>query len=581
MFRPTEKPFLTGVVAGLAHAAVMALAFPRPGIWPLCLIAALPLMLLARSAAAYPRKAALGAGLGTFPFWLLTHQYIWEISDAGLPVLLVYLCLWPALFVWICARLPQPKRRWLKIAIPALVWTALEALRAQWIWEGYPWYLVGQPLIDSSFTLLAPLTGILGASLFAAAFSATITQLITEPRQPLEHWRPRTALALLVTLVILFLPIRPGGWPSRIAPTTINVGVVQTNVPQSNKMAGTFDDRMKDFSAALRLTSEAAHPPERVAPKPDLIVWPETSFPGFSLSPEATQAERDSGLGYRAQNFPLTGWHDELTDLQGKLGIPILIGAVAAEGFRIDTSEAAPQIKHDRLFNSAFVINQGQVQPKRSDKVHLTPFGETMPHISKWKWLEQRLLALGAEGMTFDLSSGVGVPLDIPTSTGNIRVAPPICFEAVIPDVVRDIAFPPDRTTPPAGLIINLTNDGWFGSSITVRLNHLLCARWRCVELGLPMIRCANTGASCLIDAGGRIRQLGPNDQPEAGQSRPSHGSTFEGVMSVTVDVSQPPTGTAPPFLPRVFEWLLPPLGLLLIIWRAWFGRRNARAQPV
>ncbi len=579
VFRTTERPFLSGVLAGLAHGVVMALAFPRPGVWPLCLFAAVPLMLLARRASDRTRRAALGAGLGTLPFWLLTHLYIWEISDAGLPVLLLYLCVWPGLFVWIAARFAHMPRLWMRAALPALLWTGLEALRAQWVWEGYPWYLIGQPLIDSSYTMLAPLTGILGASLFTAAFNSGVTILFDEPRRPLERWRPRVAVALFACLIGLFIPLRPSGWASRGTPTDVRVGVVQTNVPQSNKMAGTFDDRMRDFSAALRLTSDAAHDD----PKPDLIVWPETSFPGFSLSPDAVEAERASGLGYREKNFPLTGWHDELVDLQGKLGVPILIGAIAAEGYRIETEESTPRIVHDRLFNSAFLIEGGKVSPQRSDKVHLTPFGETMPHISRWKWLEQRLLALGAAGMTFDLSVGSGMPIAVPLASGAapIRIAAPICFEATTPGVVRGIAFPtgPDasgKVPAPAGLIINLTNDGWFGTSITARLNHLLCARWRCVELGLPMIRCANTGASCLIDAGGRVLQLGPND--DAGTDRPAHGSMVEGVMSVTVPVVQPPEGASAPILPRAFEWAMPFVGALFVLWRATIGQRAGLA---
>lgn len=562
----------------------MALAFPRPGLWPLCLVAAIPLMILAARAKGSPKpgRAALGAGLGSLPFWLLTHWYIWDISDAGLPVLLVYLSLWPAMFVWVAARMPAPRRKWQRAALPAAIWVCLEALRGQWVWEGYPWYLVGQPLVDSSFTLVGAHAGIYGASFLAAAFSAVGTLLLTEPRQPLERWRPRTLATMLACLFLLILPLRPGGWPSTGTPTTIRLGVVQTNVPQSNKMFGTFDDVIRDFSTTLRLTSEAAH----TDPKPDLIVWPETSFPGTSLSPEVVEAERASGLGYRERNYPLTGWHDELVRLQDALGVPMLVGAHAIEGFRITDNGTGPRFEHDRNFNSAFLISQGTVQPQRSDKVHLTPFGETMPHISHWKWLERQLLSLGAAGMEFNLAAGVGRPIEFragPPPGTPVRVAAPICFEATMPAVVRSIVYPPDGATPPAGIIINLTNDGWFGGSITARLNHLLAARWRCVELGVPMVRCANTGTSCLIDAGGRILQLGPNSPPDPGAAPAVRGALVEGVMSVAVDVAQPPSGSRPPFVPRLLESLLPAAGLSILLWRCWAGwhsRRNTRPKP-
>jgi apolipoprotein N-acyltransferase len=53
--------------------------------------------------------------------------------------------------------------------------------------------------------------------------------------------------------------------------------------------------------------------------------------------------------------------------------------------------------------------------------------------------------------------------------------------------------------------MVNITNDGWFGDSVRGRLMHEQAARWRCVELGLDMVRVANTGVSGLIDRQGRV----------------------------------------------------------------------------
>ena len=72
----------------------------------------------------------------------------------------------------------------------------------------------------------------------------------------------------------------------------------------------------------------------------------------------------------------------------------------------IDTAGGEIAYDWDAQFNSAFVIDEGRVLDQRYDKMVLTPFGEVMPGISRVPWLEQALLALGAGGMTFELSAG-------------------------------------------------------------------------------------------------------------------------------------------------------------------------------
>ena len=103
------------------------------------------------------------------------------------------------------------------------------------------------------------------------------------------------------------------------------------------------------------------------------------------------------------------------------------------------------RFRWDRQFNSAYLVGAGPPPYPRYDKVFLAPFGETMPYISNWDWLERALLSVGAAGMTFDLDRG-GEPVrfDVPWQGGSVRVATPICFEDAFPALCRRFASLPD-----------------------------------------------------------------------------------------------------------------------------------------
>jgi apolipoprotein N-acyltransferase len=85
---------------------------------------------------------------------------------------------------------------------------------------------------------------------------------------------------------------------------------------------------------------------------------------------------------------------------------------------------------------------------------------------------------------------------------GGLRAGLTVCYEAIFPDRLVEEAERPQ-------VIINVTNDGWFGRS-TGPWQHLAQARLRSIEQGLPMIRAANTGISAVIDPYGRTVRMLP-----------------------------------------------------------------------
>ena len=145
-----------------------------------------------------------------------------------------------------------------------------------------------------------------------------------------------------------------------------------------------------------------------------------------------------------------------------------------------------------RIFNSILVFGEEGSLAGRYDKTHLVPFGEYLP-------LQSLLEAIGLQQLTrlrggFDVGVTPRPLLYVPRLP---PAAPLICYEAIFPGTVVQSAERP-------ALLLNVTNDGWFGDTTGPR-QHLQQARVRAVEEGLPLVRAANNGISAAIDGYGRI----------------------------------------------------------------------------
>jgi apolipoprotein N-acyltransferase len=303
-------------------------------------------------------------------------------------------------------------------------------------------------------------------------------------------------------------------------------------LPQSNKLGWPLADQLVALDRWLALTA-AVGSSDRGAP--DVIVWPETMKPGLTLDDESVRAEREAKLSFSttdengvSQQYSSLVFTNDLLNFQKRLGVPMLIGEDAYTGLRFDFEQSGVDINYTKRFNSVFLVKDGTPDPKRYDKIRLTPFGEEMPHIDAWPWLKKTMLDVAAKGMRLDLSHGSdAVVFDIPTRrNSSFRAATPICYEITETSLVRRFI------QNGAEVLIHVTNDGWFGDWTIGKREHLDICRWRALEFGVPVVRSANTGISAVIDDLGRVIDEGPAEKPSG-----SNGTNTEGTLLGSVQL--------------------------------------------
>lgn len=533
-----RRELLTGAAFGAAWSVCSLFAFAPVKLWGLAFVAPLAAVWCAARPTQRPKTLALGFGFGASLFWGATHFWVASISVAGWPPLTLYLSLCSGLGVLLGSALARNSAL-LGGSFGAIAGVAaIETLRARLIWDGYPWFFPAQPLID------VPALGWAGAWLGLSGLSV----VMLFPAGAVVAWRLREKALRPFALLAIAAAVFAGGafdWSRRgaiEAERTVRIAAVQTNLPQTLRGGWGPAERL-DTMRVLMDQSEAA---AGSGAKPDLVVWPETLFPGDHLLETDLRQDRDLGLiwflpdGSLADGIPggsrvppesllrAGGRIAVPTDLparlvrawQADLGVPLMLGASGWSGYRVTAdASGAIEMDYDDRFNSVHLLDGGRVEPRRYDKQNLTPFGEVMPYISAWGWLEQKMLAVGAQGMAFDLAAGTDpapFELAVEGQTEPVRVATPICFEATEPWVMRSLAFDGNRRR--ADVFVQLTNEGWFGSSDAMRTTHADLVRWQAMLLATPLIRSTNTGLTLAIDGRGRLLE------PEAAPQTRSEG---------------------------------------------------------
>ncbi|KAA2236813.1 apolipoprotein N-acyltransferase [Salinarimonas soli] len=458
--------------------AVGAFAMPPFGILPALAVSLTVAVWLLDGTAAGPRLRLLSTlgsaalvgwawGFGYFVagLWWLGSAFLVEADQfayllpfgvLGLPAVLAA---FPALG-FAAARLmwsPGPARLFALAAGLSLS----EWLRGT-LFTGFPWNTLGMALGQNLWLMQAGAAiGLYGLTVLAVLICAAPAALGTGESSRARLTPPLAAGLALGVLAFIGVQRLPAAETPAMA--GVRLRIMQPNLPQDAKFNPA--NRESIMARYLALSDRATGPGASGIADVTHLIWPESAFP-FLLHRDARALAQIAGL------LPP--------------GTTLVTGAARAD-------DPGPGESRHHFFNAIHAVADDGTIVATYDKTHLVPFGEYFPHA-----LDALLRGLGLRQFVhvpggFEPGERPGL-LDLP---GLPPAAATICYEAIFPGAVVPRG-------PRPGLIVNVTNDAWFGMTPGPH-QHFAQARLRAVEEGLPLVRAANTGISAVIDPYGRI----------------------------------------------------------------------------
>ncbi|MDG1854258.1 MAG: apolipoprotein N-acyltransferase [Verrucomicrobiales bacterium] len=465
---------------------ILSLCYPQFNLGELIWISLIPLISaiwLGSSNTTFKKRTLRGASLGYIAgliFFLINLSWLHHIHLAACTLLPAFLALYFAIWGAFAATIGRPsfvdsresdnslnsKKLFSSPSIESLrcaflngsAWCGLEWLRG-WFLTGFPWNGLGVGLKNDLVMIqIVDLIGVTGLSFVIVFCSSICTSLILRITREIKTSKLRAHPDFAVGIIFIASVFIYG--TNRLNKEKenhieVSVLLVQGGINQIEKWdanaAQKIYKRYWDLTAPYLNLENANF---------DLVVWPESSLP-YSLHDKETQTYLNKILS--------------IDDFELVLGL----------------NENIPQ---EGIYNSIVVLRKNTSTAKTYRKIHLVPFGEYVPLRSALPFLEK--LASNAIGVDFTPGKKTN-PIKM-TLPEPYSVIPLVCFEDTFGNLARKFI----KNEPQ--LIVNVTNDGWFGKSAASE-QHLANAMFRCIELRRPMIRSANTGISCIIDSTGNL----------------------------------------------------------------------------
>ncbi len=376
-----------------------------------------------------------------------------------------------------------------------------------------PWNL---PIVQ-----LADVFGFLGLSFLTYLANAFLANVgLKYSTKPGLETRSGILLKPAAYVIFFFLALNFLGWLRKaqvadLGGRNLKILQVQGNIGNLERLEAEKSDRFdKEISEKYFQLTRLGLAQNAQA---DMVIWPEAAFPDFLGSEQALRT-----LPTNFRNF--------VRDIKK----PILTGA-----FDIDPSGTTRRQEYNALY---FFNDKGETEGPSYKKTYLLAFGEYTPFADRFPGLAK----LSPAGTGFGRGPG---PTLINSTT--VRIGPQICYEGLYPE------FSAKLSLLGAQMIVNLTNDSWFGHSFEPWQN-LYMTLARALETRLPVVRSTNTGVTSAIQADGTML------------TQSNLGQEWFGLFEVRISENPKPT------LYTRFGKFLPVFLVFLLFGALYFGKNNA-----
>lgn len=322
----------------------------------------------------------------------------------------------------------------------------------------FPWALLGYALTPFlPLSQLASVTGVWGLTFIIILGNMLAWELL---RRSYYDISCKKQLRFLTIFAAAILAVNIGGWYrmhnyAHAPHPWMKISLLQPNIDQLHWSNDMLDTSFAVTESLIVKSTEY---------KPALMILPESALLCYITHRRVYQ--------------------ERLTAMIRRSKTPLIFGS-------LDWEQAPSGSYYDYyVYNTAFYIDTGTLGFNPYHKMRLVPLSEAIPFEKRFPILSRVNLGgadfhRGTEQTIFHIGT-------------NLKVAPFICYESIFPDFVRQ------RVRDGVNLMVNITNDGWFGKS-SGPYHHAMMARMRSIENGISLARCANSGISMVVDPVGRV----------------------------------------------------------------------------